>query len=141
MLEKEILKKIINEISEIFEAEKMLTNLELLEVCKREGIGNFTNEQDNHFAHELAEVAANIQVSKRYCRSKFKENKNISEIISGLENLEERMPLQSWRSSEQVRLQQFSTPPSVTFLMAKILNHAKTELILEPSAGTGSLAA
>jgi len=141
MFKKENLKKIINELAESYEAEKILSNLELLEICKREGFEGFTNEQDNRLAHELAEVAANIQVSKRYCRSKFKENNNISEILSGLENLEKRMPLQSWRSSEQARLQQFSTPPSVAFLMTKILNPAKTELILEPSAGTGSLAA
>lgn len=54
--------------------------------------------------------------------------------------LEKRILTQSWRADEQIRLQQFSTPPTIAYLMARILNPLPKKLILEPSAGTGSLA-
>ncbi len=74
MLDKEILKRIIIEIIKIFEAGKSLSNYELLKICKREGIANFTNEQDNHLAHELIEVAVNIHITQIYQMSLLKGN-------------------------------------------------------------------
>jgi type I restriction-modification system DNA methylase subunit len=64
-----------------------------------------------------------------------------SKVLAELEDLQKKIPTQSWQSREQIQLQQFSTSPSIGFLMTKILNLSRTELILEPSAGTGSLAA
>lgn len=137
MLDKEILKRIIIKITKIFYTGKSLSNFELLKICKREGIENFTNEQDNHLSHELVEVAVNINITKTYKMSLLKGNEGNSKILAELEDLEKKMPTQSWRSREQIQLQQFSTPPSIGFLMTKILNPSRTELILEPSAGTG----
>lgn len=141
MMDKEILKRIIIEITKIVETQKSLSNFELLEICKREGIGNFTNEQDNHLSHELVETAVNIHITQTYQMSLLKKNEGNSKILAELKDLENKMPTQSWRSREQIQFQQFSTPPSIGFLMTKILNPSSSELILEPSAGTGSLAA
>lgn len=140
MLDKEMLKRIIIEITKIFDAGKSLSNYELLKICNREGLGNFTNEQDNHLAHELVEAAVNIHITQTYQMNLLKGNERDSKVLAELEDLEKKMPTQSWRSREQIQLQQFSTPPSIGFLMTKILNPSRTELIMEPSAGTGSLA-
>jgi tRNA G10 N-methylase Trm11 len=51
-----------------------------------------------------------------------------------------RLPRQSDRTREQVLLQQFSTPPALAYIAARLLNASPTDIVLEPSAGTGSLA-
>ena len=50
-----------------------------------------------------------------------------------------RLPTQTWRSRQQTQFQQFSTPPTIAYLLAFILNLKTSETVLEPSAGTGSL--
>ncbi|MEM1162241.1 MAG: strawberry notch family protein [Pseudomonadota bacterium] len=50
------------------------------------------------------------------------------------------LPVASHRSEHQLRLQQFSTPPSVAFLATRAAASAPGMQILEPSAGTGLLA-
>ncbi|MGC2236071.1 MAG: N-6 DNA methylase [Pyrinomonadaceae bacterium] len=60
--------------------------------------------------------------------------------MDDLISLLKKSPPQSWRGEEKIKLQQFSTPPTIAFLMMAVLDPKKTELVLEPSAGTGSLA-
>lgn len=69
MLEKEKLEKAIEEITEIFDRSRKLSNFDLLEICKKEGIESIASENDNHLAHELVEVALNNYISKKYCRN------------------------------------------------------------------------
>jgi hypothetical protein len=57
-----------------------------------------------------------------------------------LRPLTERLPRQSDRTREQVQFQQFSTPPALSYIAARLLNPLPTDIVLEPSAGTGSLA-
>ncbi len=87
------------------------------------------------------EVAVNIFISQEYFRKfRLKENES-SRTLNELIALEDQIPVEGWRSEGQQKFQQFSTPPTIAFLMTKILNPIETDLILEPSAGTGSLAA
>src|SRR4030095_13653889 len=51
-----------------------------------------------------------------------------------------RLPRQSDRTLEQTELQQFSTPPTLAYFVAQLLDPKPSDIILEPSAGTGSLA-
>ena len=51
------------------------------------------------------------------------------------------LPAASHRSEHQLRLQQFSTPPTVAFLLARAAALTPGMTVLEPSAGTGLLAA
>lgn len=60
--------------------------------------------------------------------------------LKHLKPLLSQLPAQTWRSSKQVSLQQFSTPPAIGYLLAHTLNIKRGEVVLEPSAGTGSLA-
>lgn len=52
-----------------------------------------------------------------------------------------RLPTQTLRTNEQQAFQQFSTPPTIAYVMAYALNADPSDVVLEPSAGTGMLAA
>lgn len=58
----------------------------------------------------------------------------LTELVAGL-------PTHTVRSEEQIELQQFSTPAPIAYLAALAGRIATTDLVLEPSAGTGLLAA
>ena len=55
-----------------------------------------------------------------------------------LNDLTERLPTQTDRTLEQSEFQQFSTPPALALLAAKLLDLKQADVVLEPSAGTGS---
>lgn len=55
-------------------------------------------------------------------------------------SLTSRLPTQTDRTVEQTEFQQFSTPPALALLAARLLDLQPGEVVLEPSAGTGSLA-
>jgi predicted RNA methylase len=63
-----------------------------------------------------------------------------TEAFSTLDQLTARLATQTDRTLEQTELQQFSTPPSLAFLAARLLDLQPGDIVLEPSAGTGSLA-
>ena len=120
-------------------AKRTLENKELLQICG--GIENILSGEINpHFSHEIAETALNEVIKRNY----------LSELLSAkvpaqlyreiIKPLTEKLPTQTWRSNEQNKWQQFSTPPGIAYLMAYQLNLKPKEQVLEPSAGTGSLA-
>src|SRR5438067_9775772 len=61
-------------------------------------------------------------------------------LASVLRPLMKRLPRQTDRTLEQSELQQFSTPPTLAYFAARLLNPKPSDIVLEPSAGTGSLA-
>ncbi|MDZ8035726.1 strawberry notch-like NTP hydrolase domain-containing protein [Nostoc sp. DedSLP04] len=61
-------------------------------------------------------------------------------VVQQLEELTALCPTHTRRSEESVQLQQFSTPLPLTYLVAKAGFIQATDLVLEPSAGTGLLA-
>ncbi|HET9184330.1 MAG TPA: strawberry notch family protein [Candidatus Angelobacter sp.] len=63
-----------------------------------------------------------------------------ADAFPALRALIEQLPTQTDRTAEQTELQQFSTPPTIAFLAAKVLGARPEDTVLEPSAGTGSLA-
>ena len=62
-------------------------------------------------------------------------------FLATLRAAEQKRPTQTKRSEEQIRLQQFSTPLPLAFLAATAAAITPDDLVLEPSAGTGSLIA
>ena len=60
--------------------------------------------------------------------------------IEALHAIEDSIPTQTHRTEEQIKEQQFSTPPSLALLANKLLNPTAADTVLEPSAGTGNLA-
>ena len=61
-------------------------------------------------------------------------------MLAMLSRLAERLPSQTRRSEESERFQQFSTPITLGFVAAEAAALTVTDLVLEPSAGTGLLA-
>ncbi|MBK8200428.1 MAG: strawberry notch family protein [Acidobacteria bacterium] len=57
-----------------------------------------------------------------------------------LSDLEGLVPGQPVRSEEQIRFQQFSTPPAYAYAVAQVANIGPRDVVLEPSAGTGNIA-
>ena len=116
---------------------RTLKNKELLHICG--GIDKITSGEFNpHFCHEIAETALNHLILTKY--TKNLTDNPVEFVRQTLKPLVSRLPTQTWRSREQISFQQFSTPPAVGFLLAHTLNIQQCEIVLEPSAGTGSLA-
>ncbi|MHC0067538.1 strawberry notch-like NTP hydrolase domain-containing protein [Nostoc sp. UIC 10890] len=61
-------------------------------------------------------------------------------VVQQLEELTALCPTQTRRSEESVQLQQFSTPLPLAYLVALAGQISSSDLMLEPSAGTGLLA-
>ena len=61
--------------------------------------------------------------------------------IATLSEMLSRLPTQRVRSEEMERFQQFSTPPNYAAAAAYVANLRDGDMLLEPSAGTGSLVA
>jgi hypothetical protein len=64
-----------------------------------------------------------------------------SEIVAKLEELSANLPRHKTRTGNKDTLQQFSTPPAYAFVSVWVANPTAHDVILEPSAGTGGLAA
>jgi tRNA G10 N-methylase Trm11 len=65
---------------------------------------------------------------------------NDAEALCRLRAFVSRLPTQSDHTHEQNELQQFSTPPTLAFIAATLLDVKSGDTVLEPSAGAGSLA-
>ncbi len=62
-------------------------------------------------------------------------------LLERLESIAKLLPKQSYRSEEQVARQQFSTPLPLAYIAACATKAQASDTVLEPSAGTGMLAA
>lgn len=131
----------IEEIIRVIDTEKQkIENKKLLEICS--GVGTILSGKINpHFCHEIAETALNVLIKRKYARDFLISDNPADVMLEILKPIAERLPTQTWRSREQNIWQQFSTPPAIAYLLAYLLDFKIGELVLEPSAGTGSLAA
>jgi len=64
---------------------------------------------------------------------------NPGDCLAALTELVANLPTHTVRSEEQIELQQFLTPAPIAYLAALAARIAPTDLVLEPSAGTGLL--
>ncbi len=60
--------------------------------------------------------------------------------LAHISTLAHSLPTETRRSERQVQLQQFSTPLDLAFVASQAARIRATDIVLEPSAGTGSLA-
>jgi hypothetical protein len=88
-------------------------------------------------AYDALETAVNKFLFDTMASGLIGEDAN---ALSKLRSLLARLPAQTDRTEEQAEFQQFSTPPTLAFVAAKLLDVKSGETVLEPSAGTGSLA-
>lgn len=128
----------IEKIIEIIDVEKReLTNRELIEICAEDTDFLIT---DPHFSHEIAETALNLLIARRYAKDLLSSKEPSAICSEVLRPLQERLPSQTWRSANQDTYQQFSTPATIAYLAAYLMNLSESNTVLEPSCGTGSLA-
>jgi type I restriction-modification system DNA methylase subunit len=133
-------KSVVTAIVNLLEKAETLTNKNLIEICRTNGVELIGTQNEAHFIHEILETAVNLKIVNLFNRASLLEKENEQQTLASLTQLLKNCPPQSWRGEEQIRLQQFSTPPAIAYLLAKILNPSPNNLILEPSAGTGARA-
>ncbi len=137
--QKERLKAAIETVKSRLSKDDFPNNKQLVEICKDFGISLVDSDGDPHLVHEILETSLNLYLSEAEWLKPL-DTKNKHDILARLEDLTSKLPTQSWRGLEQIRLQQFSTPPALAFLMLRMLRPEAGKFALEPSAGTGSLA-
>ncbi|MDP3674307.1 MAG: strawberry notch family protein [Novosphingobium sp.] len=91
-------------------------------------------------AYEACEVAQ-ILFLRKYAATLLAARPDEYAVLNRLEKLARLFPTQSRRSLESVRLQQFSTPLSLAYAASVAACLTPDDVVLEPSAGTGLLAA
>src|ERR1044071_1110716 len=90
-------------------------------------------------AYDAVEIAVNNYLLEKNARELMQMD--VTEALASvLRPLMRRLPRQSDRTLEQTELQQFSTPPTLAYVAARLLDPKPSDIVLEPSAGTGSLA-
>ena len=92
-------------------------------------------------AYDAVEVAFNIHLSKT--EKADWNNKDADWAKDKVQELASRilkLPTQSRRDEEMEEFQQFSTPPALSFVANWVANVKPTDVMMEPSAGTGDLA-
>ena len=90
-------------------------------------------------AYDAVEIAVNNYLLEKHARELMQ--RDVTEALTSvLRPLMKRLPRQTDRTLEQSELQQFSTPPTLAYVAARLLKPKPTDIVLEPSAGTGSLA-
>src|SRR5258705_1239381 len=131
--------ELIAELQERLCAGESFDNPKLTEIADK-GFGG-TRAQGRYTsrdAYDALEIAVN-----KYLDSQARELMQMEvtdALASVLRPLTKRLARKCDRTLEQTELQQFSTPPTLAYLAARILNPQSNDIVLEPSAGTGSLA-
>jgi hypothetical protein len=92
------------------------------------------------YAYDVLEVAVNGLLLDDGARALMGMEDPLLGLTHVLRPLLEQLPTQTDRTHEQQLLQQFSSPPTLAFIAARVLNPRNDDLVIEPSAGTGSLA-
>ena len=90
-------------------------------------------------AYDAAEVAQ-IMMLSRYGAVMQRQATSPAAFLTMIERLAALAPSHTRRSEDSVRLQQFSTPLPLAAIVAQAADIRTTDLVLEPSAGTGMLA-
>ena len=90
-------------------------------------------------AYDAVEIAVNNYLLETHAR-RLMQMDVCDALSSVLRPLLQRLPTQTDRTLEQIELQQFSTPPTIAYVAARLLDPKPGDIVLEPSAGTGSLA-
>ena len=129
-------------------ARRLATKLEAGSAITRQDLGRLmTDEFDGsdaqglwsmRDAYDALEVAQAITVQRQHAPATLA---TAPATIARLEATAASLPTQTYRSEDQVARQQFSTPAPIAFMAACACYATPADVILEPSAGTGMLAA
>ena len=132
--------ELITELEERIEDGEPFDNPKLTRTAERvfggsRAQGRFTPRD----AYDAVEIAVNNYLLEKHA-AELMQMEVTEALASVLRPLMQRLPRQTDRTLEQTELQQFSTPPTLAYLAARLLDPKPTDIVLEPSTGTGSLA-
>jgi len=102
------------------------------------GAGRTSGAWTPEDAFDAMEAGINKYLIERAGRSLMEMP--FEQAMGELRALMERITSQGTRTEEQVQKQQFSTPPTESFLAARVAAVNPADIVLEPSAGNGGLA-
>jgi predicted RNA methylase len=91
-------------------------------------------------AYDSLEAAVNKHIAKKDAINPTVNFDDAVKNAEELENIVNQLPTQTNRSGEKDSMQQFSTPPHYSYAVAWAASMKPGDDVLEPSAGTGSLA-
>ena len=100
------------------------------------GEGAYTQKQ----AYDAMEMGINMAIRKHRYIPNDDYPHTFIRIMHVLNDILSVIPTQSNRTPEQVEAQQFSTPPTLAYLVNWLAHINNKNTVLEPSAGTGNLA-
>ena len=92
------------------------------------------------YGYDVLEAALNQFILEQHARPLMEMADPRLGLAHVLAPLVGQLPTQTDRTQDQQLLQQFSTPPTIAYVAARVLAPRPSDLVMEPSAGTGSLA-
>lgn len=101
------------------------------------GVSDSSGAWSMRQAYDALELAQTLFVAEDNCPLLAGSPRD---VLTALEAFVDRLPVQSFRSEQQVELQQFSTPLALAYLAGLAAQPRLGETVLEPSAGNGLLA-
>lgn len=121
---------------------KIISSNELFEMANRvyggtRAEGAYTSRD----AYDAMEAAVNLHLRRRSDLAPTGDAGIAAGNVRAVDDVISALPSQTRRSEEQTQLQQFSTPPTHAHAAAWVANLREGDVVLEPSAGTGSLVA
>jgi predicted RNA methylase len=90
-------------------------------------------------AYEASEAAC-VLFLRRFGKALLAKAAEAPKLAALINRIDDLLPSHTRRSEDSVRLQQFSTPIGIGEAMARAARLASSDVVLEPSAGTGLLA-
>ncbi|NLR40646.1 strawberry notch-like NTP hydrolase domain-containing protein [Novosphingobium sp. ERW19] len=104
-------------------------------MTKSAGGSDFQGAWQQRDSFEALEVALSLAIPE------LVGPMEVAAAISALEAIAQALPTQTVRSEDQIQFQQFSTPPALACLAVHLARLSSDDMVLEPSAGTGIIAA
>jgi hypothetical protein len=132
--------ELITELEERIEDGELFDNPKLTRTADR--VFGGTRAQGKYSprdAYDAVEIAVNNYLLEKHA-SELMQMGVAKALTSVLRPLMQRLPRQTDHTLEPTELQQFSTPPTLAYLAARLIDPKPIDIVLEPSAGTGSLA-
>ena len=123
-------KQIADYVSDKLAKGEKISSMELSQIATKAFGGTMAN---NAFSVKDAYDAMELGVNQYILSMKDVSVDKMLEVL-------ELLPTQTKRTEEQVKFQQFSTPPSIAYLANYTANVNANDIMLEPSAGIGGIA-
>lgn len=129
-------------LTEYLSAGKKLTSKELYAICD-ETFGGTQAEgaYDRKAAYDAMELAVNKYLLENAADLNGSTAEDARKGLERVQGILSLLPTQNVRTQEMEQFQQFSTPPNIAYLAAWAADINNSDVVLEPSAGIGGLAA